>query len=249
MIGTLPRQVSTAVAITSPYSLPASEKNSPVPPAAKSAVAPKGESHSSRAAYERASKLPSASKSVIGNESRPDEMICLRSWGAMEVALVQTHAGLGHDLGPACAFGVEELREFGWRHRYDLGALRDQPGAHFGRANDANQFGIERLHDARRRACSEHHALPGARFESRHAALGNRRQARRQCHATALGNRDGFELAALNVRQGREHAVHQHLRLAADRVLDRLRAAFVGDVLPLRAGRALDRDTREMRRA
>jgi|GEM_PF-3926516 len=40
MIGTLPRQVSTAVRITWPYSAPASEKNSPVPPAANSAVAP-----------------------------------------------------------------------------------------------------------------------------------------------------------------------------------------------------------------
>ena len=40
MIGTLPRQVSTAVLMTWLYSAPASEKYSPVPPAANSALAP-----------------------------------------------------------------------------------------------------------------------------------------------------------------------------------------------------------------
>jgi hypothetical protein len=40
MIGTLPRQVSTAVLMIDGYSSPVSEKNSPVPPAANSAVAP-----------------------------------------------------------------------------------------------------------------------------------------------------------------------------------------------------------------
>ncbi len=48
MIGTLPLQVSTAVPITEEYSSGASEKNSPVPPAANKAVAPYGISHSSR---------------------------------------------------------------------------------------------------------------------------------------------------------------------------------------------------------
>jgi hypothetical protein len=47
MIGTLPRQLSTAVPITCEYSSGASEKNSPVPPAANSADAPYGISHSS----------------------------------------------------------------------------------------------------------------------------------------------------------------------------------------------------------
>ena len=40
MIGTLPRQVSTAVLMITGYSSTVSEKNSPVPPAANSAVAP-----------------------------------------------------------------------------------------------------------------------------------------------------------------------------------------------------------------
>src|SRR4029434_4103389 len=68
MIAPWRRQVSTAVRTTWPYSLATSEKNSPVPPAANSAVAPYGTSHSSRAAYERGLKLPSTSKSVIGKE-------------------------------------------------------------------------------------------------------------------------------------------------------------------------------------
>jgi hypothetical protein len=40
MMGTLPRQVSTAVLMMRGYSSAVSEKNSPVPPAANSAVAP-----------------------------------------------------------------------------------------------------------------------------------------------------------------------------------------------------------------
>jgi len=40
MMGTLPRQVSTAVLMIWPYSSPYSEKYSPVPPAANSALAP-----------------------------------------------------------------------------------------------------------------------------------------------------------------------------------------------------------------
>jgi hypothetical protein len=48
MIGTTPRQVSTAVWMMPGYSSPVSEKNSPVPPAANSAEAPNGASHSRR---------------------------------------------------------------------------------------------------------------------------------------------------------------------------------------------------------
>jgi hypothetical protein len=40
MMGTLPLQVSTAVLMMAGYSPPVSEKNSPVPPAAKRALAP-----------------------------------------------------------------------------------------------------------------------------------------------------------------------------------------------------------------
>src|SRR5258706_16289208 len=87
MMGPLPRQVSTAVLMTSPYSPPASEKNSPVPPAAKRAVAPCGASHSSRAAYDLASKSPDAVKSVIGKDNKPEEMISLRSDGVMACSL------------------------------------------------------------------------------------------------------------------------------------------------------------------
>ncbi len=50
MIGMRPRQVSTATFITSENSPGSSEKNSPVPPAAKSAEAPYGMSHSRRSA-------------------------------------------------------------------------------------------------------------------------------------------------------------------------------------------------------
>src|SRR5688572_26846279 len=83
MIGMRPRQVCTAVPITWPYSCGSSEKNSPVPPAAKSAVAPYGINHSSRSAYGLAAKRSPASKSVSGNDSRPDEMMVFSSCGVI----------------------------------------------------------------------------------------------------------------------------------------------------------------------
>ena len=58
-----------------------------------------------------------------------------------------------------------------------------------------------------------------------------------------------LELAALHEGQRGQHAVHQHLRLAGDGVADGLRAALVGDVVPLRAGRLLDRHAGQVRRA
>ena len=50
MMGTLPWHVSTAVRMMAGYSSPVSEKNSPVPPAANSALAPYGANHSRRSA-------------------------------------------------------------------------------------------------------------------------------------------------------------------------------------------------------
>ena len=95
-----------------------------------------------------------------------------------------------------------------------------------------DQFLVEPLHDRVGRAARHQHALPGAGLETGHALLGDGRHVADQRHARALGNAQHLELAALHVRQRGEHAVHQHLGLAADGVLHGLHAALVGHVLP-----------------
>src|SRR4029079_4564677 len=81
--GTRPRTSATAALTTSPTSFGRSEKNSPVPPAAKK---PEGSCSSSQATclrYASASKRSSASKCVTGNDSRPRAIPAAMSEGFM----------------------------------------------------------------------------------------------------------------------------------------------------------------------
>ena len=85
-------------------------------------------------------------------------------------------------------------------------------------------------------------ALPRSGLESRIAALGDRRHVRDGRQPIRTRHREDAQLPAFHLRIRREHAVEQQVRLSADDVGDRLRAALVRDVGPvdLRALRELD---------
>ena len=114
----------------------------------------------------------------------------------------------------------------------------------------ADQFLVEALHHARRACrlatstpCQVPDSKPGTPCS---AMVGTSPISGMRVR---LGDTQHLELAALHVRQRGQHAVHQHLGLAADRVLHRLHAALVGHVVPARAAGALQCDASQMRRA
>src|SRR6218665_2763100 len=70
MMGVRPRQRSTATCTTAPNSCGASEKNSPVPPAANGAEAPKGCSHSRRSVSGLGAKRKTQLAVEVGQRER-----------------------------------------------------------------------------------------------------------------------------------------------------------------------------------
>ncbi|KAG1461268.1 hypothetical protein G6F57_014172 [Rhizopus arrhizus] len=162
---------------------------------------------------------------------------------------IQPDIGALHDLGPTRALTVEELGKLRRIAGHDLGALFIQLRLHVGLVDDLRHQHRQALGHRIRRRNRRHHALPRAGLESLDALFGNGRDVGHQLHAFALGNGDRPQLARLDVRQGRQQPIHDHLGLPADRIRHRLRTALVRHVIPVGARGLLHRHRGQVRRA
>ena len=163
-----------------------------------------------------------------------DAVLHLVSTDASVVASFHLHAALRDDRRPVLALALEEGGELGAASWCTTSAPCETRRSRTSGERMMRVSSVGERWRPRPAACSPASStpLPGAGLEALDALLGDRRHVRQQRHARGLRHAEHLQLAGLHVRQRRQHAVHQHLRLAGDGVADRLRAALVRDVLP-----------------
>src|SRR6266705_5340005 len=142
-------------------------------------------------------------------------------------ALLRLQVDVLHELRPACALVLQELREILRRSRTVVnGAELAQPLRHLGVGQHLVDVAVQLPHGLRGRARRRDQREPADVFVSR-VGFGERRYVFHSRHSPAGSHRDRPQLAALDERRHRPRAHQHHLRPACDRVLQRRRDTVV----------------------
>src|SRR4051812_6334895 len=100
------------------------------------------------------------------------------SWNSLRPS-----AGILHDFFPFWDFARDIAREFLRRSSRSFRAQIEQPFLQVFFLQHGIDFFVNNLDYIHRRACGNHHAVPGGRFKARHAGLGDGRQIRKRGRA------------------------------------------------------------------
>ena len=130
---------------------------------------------------------------------------------------------------PLGLFLVDVGGVLGRRRGQRIAALEVDALLHVVGADQLAQFGAELVDDLLRRAGRRQQAVMQHGFESGHAGFVEGRHVRQQRKALGAGDRDGAQLAGLDIAERRRQHAERHRHVTAEQIGHQRRRAFVGN--------------------